>query len=292
MLTVQPSVIEKMQSQPEFASRGLTPRFLFSAPRSLVGSRTWEMTARIDRGARRLYEQLIGELLGVDLSGADDFDGQNGDQIEANADLDDEAEESGEQVGAAIEPTTCELKLSPEAREEYLRFRRAVEPCLVDDADGLSGFAAWGNKLPGQMLRIAAVLHLLEHAHAGTRAWETEVTPDTVRQAIKIAEYFRAHMIRLFVERPQVREKIVLDWLRKTGLREFKARDLFRSKHRQFNEKMDELSRTLQRLVEMGWLRPVKRHTGGRPASSYSVNPCLWENGDSELTDSTGGAAA
>jgi hypothetical protein len=292
MLTIQPSVIEKMREQPEFASRGLTPRFLFSAPRSLVGSRTWEMTARIDREARTTYVQLIGQLLGVDLSGADDFDDPMAEQLAANADLDEDGDESPEAVGAVIEPTACQLKLSPEGREEYLHFRRAVEPRLIDEKDGLSGFAAWGNKLPGQMLRIAAVLHLMEHAEAGRRAWEIDVAPDTVRRAIRIAEYFRTHMVRLFVEMPQVAEGIVLDWLRTRNVSELDPRELYRSKRRQFDEKMSVLSETLDNLVELGWLRPHHpASSGGRPPRRYLVTPYLWDQ-EHDGGDAPGDAAA
>lgn len=291
MLTIQPSVIEKMRSQPEFASRGLTPRFLFSAPRSLVGSRTWEMKARIDREARGRYEQLIGNLLGVDLSGADDFDDLATDEGTVTEDLGDDAEESQGRVGAVIDAIRRELRLSPRAYEEYLGYRRAVEPRLVDESDGLSGFAAWGNKLPGQMLRIAAALHLMEHADAGGRAWDIEVGPESVMQATRIAEYFLAHMVRLFVERPQVREKIVLDWLRREGLRQFNPRDLFRSQRRKFG-KMSELNKTLDTLEDLGWLRPhCLKSASGRPPRSYLVNPYLWDERETDGAEPPGAAA-
>ncbi len=76
-LTVQPSVIEKMQQQPEFASRGLTPRFLYSAPKSLVGSRRWDMNTPIDSVGQDAYRALITGLLVAEpsstLMGARDF---------------------------------------------------------------------------------------------------------------------------------------------------------------------------------------------------------------------------
>ena len=269
-LTVQPSVIEKMQQQPEFASRGLTPRFLYSAPKSLVGSRSWDMSGCIDRSGRAAYQTLIAGLLGADPSS----------DLLGAADLSDLTNEEGEEGRDDLRAhnRSRELCLSQEAFERYRRYRQSIEPALVDEEDALSGFAAWGNKLPGQMLRIAGVLHLAERAEIGDeRPWETQLQPDTIGRAIKIAEYFRAHMVRLFVRRPQVRERLVLDWLREEEKPDFSPRDLFRSKHRQFDESMDVLHETLTQLEQMGWIRKYSEFTPGRSAQRYHVNPCLWE---------------
>jgi hypothetical protein len=168
--------------------------------------------------------------------------------------------------------------LSPEAFDGYREYRRAIEPALVDEDDALSGFAAWGNKLPGQMLRIAGVLHLMERAEVGDlRPWETQVHVDTLGQAIRIAEYFRTHVARLFVRRPEVRERVVLDWLHGGRRLDFSPRELFRSKRRQFEEKMGVLQETLDQLEDMAWIRKYWETTSGRPAQRYRVNPYLWK---------------
>ena len=133
------------------------------------------------------------------------------------------------------------------------------------------------------MLRIAGVLHLLERAEVGDeRPWETPLHIDTIGRAIKIADYFRSHMVRLFVPRPQVRERLVLDWLGERKKSDFNRRDLFRSKRRQFDDDLKLLEETLNQLEEMGWIRKYMQPTGGRSAQCYRVNPCLWE-GDRSL---------
>jgi len=274
VLTIQPSVIEKMRGQPEFASRGLTPRFLYSAPRSLVGTRRWDMTTRIERAGQDTYRRMIGTLLGVEL------------HVPTPAEVDfsdfDEGEEKVAGNGAGNEERRpLELELSPTAFEHYRQYRREIEPALIDADDALSAFAAWGNKLPGQMLRIAAVLHLLERTEAGdARPWMTVVAGGTIDRAIQIAEYFRSHMALLFVEGQQTGARIVLDWVREQGEPSFRPRDLFRSKRRQFENGMDGLNATLERLEQMGWIRGTwLASDGGRPSRVYLVNPYVWIDG-------------
>ena len=193
LLTVQPSVIEKMQDQPEFASRGLTPRFLYSAPESLVGFRNWDMTDGIDTIGQGVYRRLI-----LGLSGADD-----GAALSLVADLSDLTDGQGEeQEKARGHRRFRELNLSQAAFDRYKECRREIEPALVDEDDALSGFPAWGNKLPGQMLKIAAVLQLAKRAELGDqKAWETPVQADTIesggRRNLEDVEDRRHH-----VERP------------------------------------------------------------------------------------------
>ena len=60
--------------------------------------------------------------------------------------------------------------------------------CGRPDGD-LASIQAWANKHPGQILRIAALLHLVEH---GPQAPE-RISIDSVHQALQFSPYLIAH---------------------------------------------------------------------------------------------------
>ena len=80
------------------------------------------------------------------------------------------------------------LKLSPEARDLFIRFYDDIERRLLTD---LSGHGDVGSKAAEQALRIAGVMTLYENPHA------TEVPDHIASSAIALAEYFVGQNIRL-----------------------------------------------------------------------------------------------
>ena len=109
--------------------------------------------------------------------------------------------------------------------------------------------------------------------HGGDqRPWETPISVDTVGRSIKIAEYFRAHMVRLFVQRPNVRQILVLEWLRKKNAPDFVPQNLFRSVRRQFDESVETLNETLTELEQMGWIKKYSISTGGRETGHHTTD--------------------
>ena len=277
ILAVQHAVVEKLQGVKDFRERGLTPRFLYATPTSRVGCRAWNLDSDIDSEARSTYERIIGNLLGVELN--------VGSLKASDVDLSDLMGEGTEQ-GAAEEnkgplPPQQELRLTPEALMRFQEYARSLEPQLVAEEADLSGFVTWGSKLPGQMLRLAGVLHLLAHGEIGDQSpCEAPIEAGTVDRAIAIADYFKAHTLRLFVQRPHTREQVVLEWVVENGKAEFSARDVYRSRRRRFNEEMSQLNTTLANLEQLGWIaRKLQGSAGpGRPSMRYLVNPCLWKS--------------
>jgi hypothetical protein len=89
-------------------------------------------------------------------------------------------------------------------------------------------------------------------------------------------------MVRLFVQRPNVRQILVLEWLRKKNAPDFVPRNLFRSVRRQFDESVETLNETLTELEQMGWIKKYSISTGGRDAKRYKVHPCLLAGGHAE----------
>lgn len=286
ILAIQPSVIDKLQRVREFHERGLTPRFLYSAPASMVGKRSWDNTVAIDEKARSAYVRLIDRLLDVDrtirLSPLED---PNEDEHQQAADVAEPpvGAANGSELlpGGGTAASYRELRLSSAAHALFQQYGQDIEAQLIDDDFSLSAFRTWGSKLPGQMLRLAAVLHIMAANESGDAApHETPIGADTVVQAIALANYFRAHTLRLFVGRSRTskRERMVLEWIRSNGDPEFGLRDLYRSLRRQFDEDMTCLRTTLDRLQDLGWLRRSGRDTSrgkGRPPERYVAHPTL-----------------
>jgi replicative DNA helicase len=272
VLAVQPGVVRKLQDVREFRERGLTPRFLYAAPPSRVGYRTWAATDPIDPTARATYERIIAKLLEVDDDLADPVHLPSEDEVPEEADA---------RQPASPLPPQKELVMSPEAIERFRAYGREIERELVDDDSPLCEFVTWGSKLPGQMLRLAGCLHLLAHGELDTPDPSTiPISAETVERAIEIAEYFKAHTLSMFVTRtPAIRrEEVALEWIKQNGAPEFRPRDLYRSKRRQFDNDIRALHETLGQLEELGWISGVIRRTGrpGRPPNLYQVNPYLW----------------
>ena len=65
VLAVQPEVLNGLMSNNTFRGRGLTARFLYSMPKSTVGSRSFS-TEPIPEGVRVRYQDLIEEILSSD----------------------------------------------------------------------------------------------------------------------------------------------------------------------------------------------------------------------------------
>ena len=119
LLTVQPNVLSGMMQNGTFRGRGLTARFLYCMPTSIIGQRKYR-TEPIPAEISRKYETLIRNLL--------------------------EEEQP-------TEPE--EITLSPEADMLLESFSAEVESKLKHE---YADIADWAGKLVGAVLRIAGVL--------------------------------------------------------------------------------------------------------------------------------------
>lgn len=117
-LTVQPSVLQALISNPEFRARGLSARFLYFFPPDRLGSRDIEPPLMLD-AVRQQYEVEIRRRL----------------MLAAEAQRD-----------AAGEMTPKELRLSGEAQGTLCDFMAGLEPRLGADGD-LHGISDWAGKL-------------------------------------------------------------------------------------------------------------------------------------------------
>jgi hypothetical protein len=241
---MQPAVIEGLAETAAFRGRGLLGRFLYAAPQSWIGRRAIAPEPVSD-AIKEAYRQTVRAL--------------------ANAD------------------TECTLGLDAEASAVLQEWEAEIESMLGDGGQ-MEIMRDWGAKLAGATLRLAAVLHCVEHGAAGY------IGGPTIRAAVELARYLVPHA-EAVLNMMQAKEasgdddaRYVLRWIERHGRREFTKRDAQQHGKRRF-PKADDIDPALAELTRRGYirLRPLDAAGPGRPPSpSYEVNPAAFVNVDAE----------
>jgi hypothetical protein len=247
-VTMQPAVLHGLHETPEFRGRGLLARFLYGFPLSPLGDRDAD-PAPLPEHVERDYAAGLRELLALQPSAA----------------------EAGRTV-----PHT--VHLSPEGRERWLAFVRALEPRLGEAGD-LHTVADWAAKLPGAVIRLAGLLHC---ARERSQPWARPIAAATMRDAVAISDYLLPHAraaFRTMGTDPAVAEaEYLLGHIRRRAVATLTKRDLFQWTRGHFDQ-VAELEPALAVLVAHNYLRPMpppKRDGPGRPASpGFAVNPAV-----------------
>jgi replicative DNA helicase len=244
-LTVQPEVLRGLAGRPGFSGRGLLARFLYSLPASLVGRRQAGAPPVPPAVADRYTVEL--QALATSLTAAGD--------------------------GPIV------LTLDPQAGELLLAFEQALEPRLAAGSGDLAHLAGWAAKLAGATCRLAGLLHLAGHLHG---AWARPIGADTFAGAVRLAGYLVDHaraVFDLMGADPRLDDaRWLLDWIARSGQRQFSRRDAHAAAPRGRFPKATNLEPALALLEEHGWLRRVDADPpgpkGGRPSSPrFLVNP-------------------
>jgi putative DNA primase/helicase len=167
ILTVQPDVIVDLASRKAFRGRGFLARWLYSMPKSKVGYRSIDAPT-VREESRKVWNSLLRAILSLPVP--DD----------------------------SYIPL---IRLSVQARDVFREFRREVEVNLRPGEE-LDDLADWGNKLPGQVARIAGLLHIARWATNSEDSgdsgytpapWESEITQETMEAAVSLGHYFEGH---------------------------------------------------------------------------------------------------
>ena len=250
-LAVQPSVIAGLADTKEFSDRGLTARFLYSTPRSRVGYRAgWPPVPEQVRGD---YHEAIRRL------GA----------------LKAETNERGEELAV--------LRLDADAVGLFEKWHMTHEPRLRPHTGDLADLADWANKLPGEVGRLAGLLHVAWHDEDPWHLVDADTVDCVLRLSYYLVEHAKAAHAAMGADRTLALARQVVGWIWAKRLNEFSRRDLHRALPTRFKKAVD-TEPVLDLLVEDGYLRSeVGGHrTAGRPPSpTYIVNPTI------HSTDST-----
>lgn len=247
LLAVQPSVLSGMMQNGTFRGRGLTARFMYCMPTSIIGQRKYR-TAPIPTEVSRNYDALIRNLLQEEMPKAPEL-----------------------------------IYLSPEADRLLEEFSCEVEGKLKTE---YSDIPDWAGKLVGAVLRIAGLLRRASVTRCDEFLEVPPpliVDGATMEGAIAIGRYFTEHSKAAFslmgADNLVKQSQYMLDAIVKNRLTEFTRRDIMRM-CRSFKT-ADEVQPVLNHLADLGYVAPKATELTpgkGRPANqSYMVNPLLYE---------------
>lgn len=137
----------------------------------------------------------------------------------------------------------------------------------------------WCENYPKLILKLCGLIHCIAYSHAGADPAAT-INGMTMTAALQLAEYHKSSAIYAFSSiRPtdNTAEEYVLDKIRTYGKQCISRRDLLHL-CRKFHT-MDELNKSVQTLIDLGWLREVEPNYRGyrrKPSPILEVNPLLF----------------
>lgn len=248
LLTVQPKVLENVVNNGTFTGRGLSARFLYSVPKSLVGSRRFE-TKPIDFDNKKRFSDLIHEILN--------------------------------------EPRTITkfISLSDDAYLLLKVYYESFESRLVTDLKEIGG---WAGKLVGNILRISALITRARNVRYDAFLYtpstddsaEWMVQKEDMENAIRLGDYFLEHARYAFdfMDDSTIKKQALnfLEKLKASKVSEISFRDACRTT--KFMNKKDKATAVITLLVDNGYLREKqgtsKAHNRG---TIYEVNPAIYD---------------
>lgn len=241
-MAIQPDVLSGLASKPGFRGRGLIARFLFLAPKSLVGYRALEHKP-IVADVQRAYAEGIGALLDLPHD------------VPAPA-----------------------IRMSDAAMDIWRAYARDVETSMRPGG-ALEHAADWGGKAPGAAARLAGVLHCIEHAHR--RPWDAPISKGAMVAALTFMEVVQVHTLSVLgvmgADPVVASAKAVWRWIEGGRRERFTVRECHQALKGTFH-RVDDLRAALAVLGERYYLtivEPVREGAGRPPSPVVMVNPLL-----------------
>lgn len=259
-LAVQPSILPELRGIPDAGGRGLLARFLYSLPPDNVGLRKVRDVPAIPPLLTEEYQHIIKTLT---LS-----------------------------LAPLTDPLT--VHLTDAANEAVFDLQEQAEKLLGDgQAWAHPMMREWASKWVGSCcVRIAGLLHVGTHFRdEKTGGINQNLTTDTLARAERIARYYADHALAAFDEMQTdsatAGAKHLLDWITRTHRTTFTRRDAHSDNRRRFY-RVDDITPALKLLDQHGYIREYVRTAGtkgGRPSTSYLVNPAITRANPRPTTD-------
>ncbi len=245
LLSVQPSVLSQLISNSTFEGKGLTTRFLYALPESLIGKRKFH-TSPIPPEVSRLYDMKIKDVLNEEENLIDN-------QI---------------------------VRLSREASSLFETFHDENEKIMGENTE----IKTWRGKLVGNVLRISALLARFNKDQFNPFFDITPslvVSKDDMANAILIGRYYIEHAKASYslmgIDPINKQAEYVLANIKKNGFYEFSKRDILRASRSY--KTVDAITPVLNRLVEYGYIQ-VKQTN--KKTESYLSNPIIFNQNNME----------
>ncbi|MDD4057091.1 MAG: DUF3987 domain-containing protein [Bacilli bacterium] len=245
LLSVQPSVLSQLISNSTFEGKGLTTRFLYALPESLIGKRKFH-TSPIPPEVSRLYDMKIKDVLNEEENLVDN-------QI---------------------------VRLSSEASSLFETFHDENEKIMGENTE----IKTWRGKLVGNVLRISALLARFNKDQFNPFFDITPplvVSKEDMANAILIGRYYIEHAKASYslmgIDPINKQAEYVLTNIKKNGFYEFSKRDILRASRSY--KTVDAITPVLNRLVEYGYIQ-VKQTN--KKTESYLSNPIIFNQNNKE----------
>jgi hypothetical protein len=246
-LSPQPEVLRGLTEKPSFRGRGLLGRFLYVLPPSNLGYRTLDASPIFPDFAAR-YDGILTGILNQEMAGSKE------------------------------EPSPYVLKITADALQAWQSFAHKVEAGMREGA-AYAHLTDWAGKLPGAVVRIAALLHIARHALV--KPWEKEISIEDMSAALRMADVLSVHALAVFdlmgADPALDGARVVLRWIEREGKHEFTFRDCHYA-HKTRYQRTAELEPIMEVLIERHYIRPrALKQVQGRPSRFYEVNPAILE---------------
>lgn len=243
-LTPQPDVLKGLGRNHVFRGRGLLGRFLYSLPVSNLGKRELN-AASLSAEIEQSYHNVIDAIL----------------------------------VNEGKDNILHALNLSKEAYEKWFVYSRVIE-IQMDEGGPLAFMTDWAGKLPGQIARIAALIHIARFAIG--QPWMKEISEEDMHAAVKIGHYLSTHARAVFdlMEADPALEgaKAILRWIEKNRYEQFTFRDCQYANKSRF-KKADDMKGAIDVLLDNYFIKEQEREKKScRPSRIFDVNPHLYSD--------------
>lgn len=257
-IAIQPEVMQGTAGRRELRYLGVLARFLWAIPVSRVGSRNLMQESR-PYGWKRNYAQAMHAMLNL--------------PVDPNANDDDRWRT---------------VDLSPAAYGALTGFRQELEAKLGPYGE-LHEVKDLVLKVPGQVARLAGLLHLADRA-GEFEPWAEDVQIETMERALEIGRWSLPNTLQAMglttdaadeSYRERMEAQRVLTWIGQQDVDWIKERVIFDNVKRRGWTVEDNLRPLLRLLERRGYLRRVKESAGakgGRPLVRFEINP-LWVAG-------------
>ena len=237
----QPYILDELMNNSAFISSGLVARFIYCFPKSKVGSRCYD-TRPVDNRIAEAYQNLVYGSMQYKF-------GYIGDEMQ--------------------------LRFDDDARKTFADYyNNAIEPVLLTE---FAECPDWGGKYHGLILRLCGLLHCIKYISEGVKPEERTVDMLTLGAAIDIAVFYKTQARYAYGliggDGTIASAEYILKRLRANSVTETTGRELLHL-CRKFRT-MDEMSLSLQTLIEYGYIRQVRKTApdGKKTITVYEVNP-------------------
>lgn len=244
----QPEIIQGMASKPGFRERGLIGRFLYFLPKSKLGSRVAK-SIPIPIEIEQRFNYSIKNILAIPWAKT----GTN-------------------------EDTSYVLQLTPEARTKWESMFDSIESQL-DVGGDYEYMRDWAGKFPGQIVRLAGILHISMFENPQ----DYEISAETMETAIRLGNVLVEHAKAVFslmgTDKTIECAKDILNWIKRDHVASFFSRDALNKVKGKFDT-MSQVTPALKELEERSYIFALAgtNQGPGRPKSQeYMVNPLTFE---------------